>query len=36
VEMAPLEDNPARLRPLTITTAIPINRSPDIAYADQQ
>jgi hypothetical protein len=36
VEMAPMEDNPARLRPLTITTAIPINRSPDIVYADQQ
>ena len=25
------EDNPARLRPLTITTAIPINRLPDIS-----
>ena len=34
VEMAPLEDNPARLRPLTITTAIPINRLPDFAYVD--
>jgi prepilin-type N-terminal cleavage/methylation domain-containing protein len=34
VEMAPLEDNPARLRPLTISTAIPINRSPIINYAD--
>jgi hypothetical protein len=34
VEMAPLEDNPARLRPLTISTAIPINRSPDVVYAD--
>lgn len=34
VEMAPLEDNPARLRPLTITSAIRVNRLPDIAYAD--
>jgi hypothetical protein len=34
VEMAPLEDNPARLRPLTITTAIPINRLPNVIYAD--
>jgi len=34
VDMAPLEDNPARLRPLTITTAIPINRRPDTAYVD--
>jgi len=34
VEMAPLEDNPARLRPLTISAAIPINRSPIISYAD--
>ncbi len=35
VEMAPLEDNPTRLRPLTVTTAIPINRLPDIVYADK-
>jgi hypothetical protein len=34
VEMAPLEDNPARLRPLTISTAIPIDRLPDTIYAD--
>jgi len=34
VEMAPLEDNPARLRPLTVTTAIPINRLPDLLYVD--
>jgi len=34
VEMAPLEDPHARLRPLTITAAIPINRSPDVVYAD--
>jgi len=34
VEMAPLEDNPTRLRPLTITAAIPINRLPDIFYVD--
>jgi general secretion pathway protein J len=36
VEMAPLEDNPARLRPLTITTAIPINRRTDTNYVDFQ
>ena len=36
VEMAPLEDNPSRLRPLTITTAIPINRLPNVNYADYQ
>jgi general secretion pathway protein J len=34
LEMAPLEDNPARLRPLTITTNIPINRLPDLVYVD--
>jgi type II secretory pathway pseudopilin PulG len=34
VEMAPLEDNPARLRPLTISAAIPINRLPNVTYAD--
>jgi len=34
VEMAPLEDNPARLRPLTVTTAIPISRLPDLVYVD--
>jgi len=34
VEMAPLEDNPGRLRPLTVTTAVPINRLPDLFYAD--
>jgi len=34
VEMAPLEDPRVRLRPLTITTNIPINRSPDVAYVD--
>lgn len=36
VEMAPLEDNPARLRPLTVTAAIPINRRPESAYVDFQ
>jgi hypothetical protein len=36
VEMAPLEDNPARLRPLTVTANIPINRRPDTAYVDLQ
>jgi len=36
VEMAPLEDTPARLRPLTISAAIPINRLPNMVYADYQ
>ena len=36
VEMAPLEDPRARLRPLSITAAIPINRAPDFYYADYQ
>ncbi|HLY19162.1 MAG TPA: hypothetical protein VKR61_18165 [Bryobacteraceae bacterium] len=35
VEMAPLEDNRARLRPMTITTALPINRNPDKDYVDR-
>jgi len=34
VEMAPLVDNPARLRPLTITAAIHVHRAPEIAYGD--
>ena len=34
VEMAPIEDNPARLRPLTVTAAIRVNRSPIIVYGD--
>lgn len=34
VEMAPLADNRARLRPLTVTAAVHVNRSPDITYAD--
>jgi prepilin-type N-terminal cleavage/methylation domain-containing protein len=34
VEMAPLEDNPARLRPLTVTGAIRVNRAPEIVYGD--
>lgn len=34
VEMAPLIDNPSRLRPLTITAAVRINRAPDITYLD--
>ncbi|HTT64783.1 MAG TPA: prepilin-type N-terminal cleavage/methylation domain-containing protein [Bryobacteraceae bacterium] len=36
VEMAPLEDNPARLRPLTVTAAVPITRLPERNYADLQ
>jgi len=34
VEMAPLEEPRTRLRPLSITAAIPINRVPDFLYAD--
>jgi prepilin-type N-terminal cleavage/methylation domain-containing protein len=34
VEMAPLEDPRARLRPLTVTAEIPVNRSPDVNYVD--
>ena len=34
VEMAPIEDNPARLRPLSITAAMGVNRAPDIVYGD--
>ncbi len=34
VEMTPLIDNPARLRPLTITAAVRFNRAPDITYID--
>jgi hypothetical protein len=35
VDMAPLEDNPARLRPMTISAAIPVNRLPNETYAEQ-
>jgi prepilin-type N-terminal cleavage/methylation domain-containing protein len=34
VEMTPLIDNPARLRPLTITAAVRIHRVPDMIYMD--
>jgi hypothetical protein len=34
VDMAPLQDNPARLRPLAIFAAIRTNRAPDMVYAD--
>jgi prepilin-type N-terminal cleavage/methylation domain-containing protein len=34
VEMAPLIDNPSRLRPLTITAAVRFNRAPDVTYID--
>jgi hypothetical protein len=34
VDMAPLVDNPARLRPLAVTAPVRINRSPDIPYVD--
>lgn len=35
VEMAPLDDNRARLRPMSITAAIAINRNPEIEYVDK-
>jgi general secretion pathway protein J len=35
VEMAPFADESARLRPLTITQRIRVNRSPEIEYVDQ-
>jgi hypothetical protein len=34
IEMVPLEDNPARLRPVTITARVHVTRSPDIQYVD--
>ncbi|MFN7998184.1 MAG: prepilin-type N-terminal cleavage/methylation domain-containing protein [Bryobacteraceae bacterium] len=34
VDMAPIEDNPSRLRPLTVTAPIQIQRAPDISYVD--
>jgi hypothetical protein len=34
IEMAPIEDNPARLRPVSVTAAIRTNRAPDINYVD--
>jgi prepilin-type N-terminal cleavage/methylation domain-containing protein len=34
IEMTPLEDNPARLRPLTVTAPIRTNLSPLVIYAD--
>jgi hypothetical protein len=36
VEMAPLDDDTVRLRPVTITQRFRITRSPDIQYVDQQ
>jgi hypothetical protein len=35
VEMAPFADDAARLRPVTITQRIRVNRSPEIDYVDQ-
>jgi len=35
VEMAPLEDLRGRLRPLTVTSAVYFNRSPEIHYDDK-
>jgi prepilin-type N-terminal cleavage/methylation domain-containing protein len=35
IEMAPFEDDAARLRPVTITQRIRVNRSPEIQYVDQ-
>jgi hypothetical protein len=35
VDMAPFHDDAARLRPVTITSRIRVNRSPEIEYVDQ-
>ena len=35
VEMAPLEPNPARLQPISVTAPIYLYRSPDFHYVDQ-
>jgi hypothetical protein len=35
VEMAPLEVNPSRLQPISVTAPIYMHRSPDLRYADQ-
>jgi hypothetical protein len=35
VEMAPLDPNPSRLQPISITVPIYMHRSPDLKYADQ-
>jgi general secretion pathway protein J len=34
IEMAPLEPDPLRLQPITVTAPIHLHRSPDIPYAD--
>lgn len=34
IEMAPLEPDPGRLQPVTITAGIPVRRSPQIEYGD--
>jgi prepilin-type N-terminal cleavage/methylation domain-containing protein len=36
VDLAPFRDEAARLRPVTITQRIRVNRSPEIDYVDQQ
>jgi hypothetical protein len=35
VEMAPLDLNPSRLQPISVTSPIYMHRSPDLKYADQ-
>jgi hypothetical protein len=35
VEMAPLDANPSRLQPISLTAPIYMHRSPDLQYADQ-
>jgi len=35
VEMAPLEADPARIQPITVTAPLQMHRSPDIPYVDQ-
>ncbi|MCL5746321.1 MAG: prepilin-type N-terminal cleavage/methylation domain-containing protein [Acidobacteria bacterium] len=34
IEMVPLEDDPSRLRPVSITVNLRVNRSPEIQYGD--
>jgi prepilin-type N-terminal cleavage/methylation domain-containing protein len=35
VEMAPLQADPSRIQPITVTAPIQVHRSPDIPYVDQ-
>jgi hypothetical protein len=35
VEMAPLQADPARIQPITVTAPFQMHRNPDIPYVDQ-